>query len=71
MFANLVTRGLGGQLLPTAGLGIIIQVVEIPADIGDIGGEMATIREILLRVPNGHIITVVVGTLLIIDNELG
>ena len=55
--------------MPTAGLGIIIQVIEIPADIG-VGGEMAVIREVLLRVPNEHIITIVVGALLIIDNEL-
>ena len=69
MFANLVTRGLGGKLLCTAGLGVIIQVIEIPA-YDDIGGEMDVVREILLQVPNGHIITILVAAMLIIDNEL-
>jgi hypothetical protein len=47
------------------------QVIEIPYY--DIGGHEArdARNDILLRVPNGHIIAIAMGALLIMDDDLG
>lgn len=67
---NIVTRGLGGFLLPTAGLGRLVVVVDAPIVFDDVGNDGDGRLQPLLNVPKNDIIVLLLGTLLILDNEI-
>ena len=46
------------------------QVIEAEVPYYDIGNDGEAVEEVLMRVPNGHIIAIAVGMLFIIDDDL-
>jgi hypothetical protein len=46
------------------------QVVVAPVDYYNIGNDGLAVAQALLEVPNGHIIAIAMGTLIIIDDDL-